>query len=316
MDVQTLELYATDNIPQIRETNIIDRVVGLNLEFRRLGTTRKVTVKRDAPDVDGVIARGVKDLELLKANKKILECGELQDIETFDLQTRNLVNSRAIPTEFRGTILLPLKALGETVKLLKARGAAREKLVQAFVARYDAILADMQQRLGAEWNPKNYKRVEQVEQQFSMQWQPFSFSTPEGLQGAEKQIFIEEIQARGATMAEEIKLAMREMMAELVDHMVERLTVKPGEKPKTFRDSLISNRRDFLETFDGRNEVIQDWQLKNLANTARDLLNGLDPETLRQSDTVRERIAESVQKIKAELDTMIVQRPSRKVKFD
>jgi hypothetical protein len=97
--------------------------------------------------------------------------------------------------------------------------------------------------------------------------------------------------------------------------MQERLA--PGEdgRPKAFRDSLVSNLAEFLDGFSLRN-LTNDRQCEALVERLRKLLTGVDADDLRTSDTLRARVAAGIDKVKAKLDPLVVERGSRDISFE
>ena len=61
-------------------------------------------------------------------------------------------------------------------------------------------------------------------------------------------------------------------MAELVQHLVERLQPGADGKPKVFRDSLVRGMEEWLSDFSARN-LAQDGELSSLVERARELLH-------------------------------------------
>jgi len=110
---------------------------------------------------------------------------------------------------------------------------------------------------------------------------------------------------------QEITTALREGFAEIVGAMVDRLTVAPGEKQKIFRDSLVENFSEFFNTFNQRN-IMEDADLASVVEKAKALLAGVTPDKLRSNSEMREKIRTDMQSVKASLDTMLVERASRK----
>ena len=109
--------------------------------------------------------------------------------------------------------------------------------------------------------------------------------------------------------AEEAKMALRAGFAELVRHMADRL----ADPKKIFRDSMVENFREFLGTFDFRN-ICDDAELQTLVRKARGMLGGSDAETLREATFYRNEVGTAMTKIAAQLDTMLADRPARRIR--
>jgi hypothetical protein len=92
-----------------------------------------------------------------------------------------------------------------------------------------------------------------------------------------------------AEASDEIQQVLRASMSELVGHMRERLQEDPTGKPLKFKESTVSKLVEFLDMFELRN-VIDDSELTDLVNKARDLLKGVDAEDLRTTAHLRTKV--------------------------
>jgi len=100
-----------------------------------------------------------------------------------------------------------------------------------------------------------------------------------------------------------------------VKHAVERLTTKPGEKKKKFKNTLLENFNSFFETFHCKN-LMDDAELDAVVKQAKKILAGMDADTLRNNDTMRETVAAEFKKIESTVDRLVVEKPSRRFSFD
>jgi hypothetical protein len=299
-----------DDLPK---GSIVDRSVCLSLELRRLGTRRRVA--SDAVQTDA-------DPEMISVSKEILESEVLDKIKSLDGEIRDYVNRRTVPgmSLFRaGCYLVRTEIVAEIDAKLERYAERRQELVDLFMEEYEDRMSrdecerDEARRLGSLYDATDYKSAEKVRRTFSMETRYIAFSTPDKLASISSDIYQRE-QDKGiraihdATV--EITNIIRAEFAELVDHAVDKLTVAPGEKPKVFRDSLIGNIESFLDTFADRN-LADDADLADLVARARSLVR--DPKDLRDIPSLRASVAESFTAIKATLDTMIVDKPARKI---
>ena len=76
-------------------------------------------------------------------------------------------------------------------------------------------------------------------------------------------------------------VALREEFAGIVRHMVERLSGEEDGKPKKFKNSMMEKMGEFLDSFGDRN-LFADDKLAELVDQARDVVNGLSTDELRQ----------------------------------
>ena len=107
-----------------------------------------------------------------------------------------------------------------------------------------------------------------------------------------------------------MKAALRNQLKELLDHLVDRLRPSVDGKAMVFRNSMMANFGDFLSVFDAKN-ISDDKDLAALVEKLRGLSEGVTPENLRSNADFRSDIATRFEEIKAELDQMIVNKPTR-----
>ena len=106
--------------------------------------------------------------------------------------------------------------------------------------------------------------------------------------------------------------ALTEEFGRLVSHLAERLTDDAGGRPKTFRDSSLENLLEFFGRF--RQLAVRNGDdLERLVEQAQDLVRGIRPQDLRQPGQLRERIASDLVRVGQDLESMLVERPRRRI---
>ena len=136
----------------------------------------------------------------------------------------------------------------------------------------------------------------------------FSLGAPTGLEKIRADIFEREQEkaaAQWTAVLEESRNVLRAEMAELVDHMVERLEPGPDGKGKRFNSSLVENLDEFLTVFSKRN-IADDAALQEVVEQARKALAGVTPKQLRESRSVREATRARFEEVKAKLSRLVV----------
>ncbi len=107
--------------------------------------------------------------------------------------------------------------------------------------------------------------------------------------------------------------ALREEMADLVEHLKDRLTPDADGKPKVFRNSLLDNLTEFCQSFPLR-DVAGDSALADIV-TKLQALKGLDADSIRNSTRVRETLASTMEEVKRVADELVTTAPVRKFRF-
>jgi hypothetical protein len=114
--------------------------------------------------------------------------------------------------------------------------------------------------------------------------------------------------------AKEAQQVMRTALAELVQHLADRLQTTDDGKPVRLHKTAISKLLDFLDTLDFRN-VTNDAELKRLADEARTLIEGVNVKDLKSTTALREHVRSGMQQIGTQLDSLLVS-TGRKIRFD
>lgn len=292
--------------------SIMDRSVCLSVEFHKLGVKKKVCAQQIDTDADRT---------MLHVSKDILESDAYKKLCARDAEIRKVINARCLPSMFKsGMYLLPVELLEETDAILVAyETVERPTMVETFIDEYQTKALEAESRLGSLFNAEDYPSTDKVRAAFSIGHRYMEFSTPGRLRQLNRALFEREankMQASIANATEEIQAIMRANMADLVDHMLDRLApTEAGEKPKIFRDSMIGNIRDFLATFQSRN-IVDDQELAGIVARAGQILDGISPAVLRERRDVREEISGKFREVKASLDAMMTDRPKRVIDFD
>ena len=298
----------TGQVPlQMNNHGLFDRAVCLSLAMGCLGTRRKVAATSIQVDAD-------KDM--LHVSKAILESEELDAIKTFDGEMRVWLAKRALPSPFRrGTYLIPLDLVEQVDGKIVEYQEKRRFLTDAFLAAYDQSVESAKKRLNGLFNAADYPGADKVRAAFYVDVRYLAFGVPEKLEGIRKDLFERE-KAKAETQwreaSDEVRQALRAGLADVVDHMVERLQGNGDGKPKVFRDTLVENMSEYLELFDPRN-ITDDIQLAQLVGRCKNVLDGVDADALRASDAIRAKVKSGMQEVQAVLDTMVIDRPARRI---
>jgi hypothetical protein len=157
--------------------------------------------------------------------------------------------------------------------------------------------------------------------EFGLTWGYSEENPPEYLEKLNPELFKREqerVRALFDAAALEATPQLTDELHKMVADMVERL--QPGEngKPKVFRDSLVGNVKDFFDRFSFLN-VGNSADLEEAVARCKAVLTSdgqeLTPERIRKDVNLRTAIASEMEQVKAKLDTMVVERPKRRIRF-
>lgn len=266
----------------------------------------------------------------VNANKKLVNPKEekLKAVTDYmaDIADQIIGKYRGVaqPSNFMRGVYVAPKEIVETVIEPKIR-EAQEKLSKELLPALAEEFPGMQDRarvapllkggLGPLYDAADYPSGSDVAKRYSIDsaYLEIGVSTKisEGLRQKEEEKF----KAKMENALQVSMEALRVSFAELIDHATEKLNVAPGEKPKVFRDSLIGNLQDFVNTFAVKN--YGDSELEALVSKAQAIIapggQPLDPDRLRKFASVRDTVRAGFEQIKGQLDSMIVERKSRKI---
>lgn len=287
-----------------QDSNIFERAVCLSLELRRLGTKRKMSVSELQPGVP-------TDLDLIHASKDLLTSPELDAIKQHDGAIRRWLEGKVSgPALFRtGVYMLSIDLVGPVDAELCERLTERsEKLIPAFVAVYEASVAEARRRLGAHFRAEEYPDPSAVAGAFSAQVRYFTLGSPAGLERIAGDIFERE-QAKAAEQWAEVleasRAVLRGELSELVGAMVDRLTPGADGKTRRFAASTVENLDQFFELFSARN-IANDGELQTIVQQARAAMAGVNVKDLRESRLVRNATRERFAEVRASIERLNV----------
>ena len=168
-------------------------------------------------------------------------------------------------------------------------------------------------RLGSLFNHEDYPSS--LSDEFEVSWDFPSVDAPDYLRRLSPEIYRRECERVESQFSNAVELAeqmFQEQLAELVEHLVERLSNDDGGKPKTFRDTTITNLDSFFSRFRQLN-ISSSEELEQLVNQAQSVIRGVEPQRLRDNVTLRQQIAGQMSAVQASLDGLMVDRPRRNI---
>ncbi len=292
------------------ESPLFEKAVCLGLSLHKLGNKRKLPLALVEVDADK---------EMISAHKTLLACEQLRAVDHYDGEIRRYLYTKCLPAMFQaGVYLVPIDSVMEVEEKLAGFAGKRLQLVQAFKEAYPILIQEVSSKLRAAFNPKDYPPEETLDQAFRMEWRYVAFSVPGTLCSISKDLFCKErekAELQWQEALEEVRTLLRTHLSELVSHLVSRLETGKDGKPKVFKNTLVTNLTQFLESFETRN-ITDDKQLSAIVAEAKDLLNGVDAQTLRTSQAFRGSLVAQFSNLKETLDTLVIVKPTRAFSFD
>ena len=168
-------------------------------------------------------------------------------------------------------------------------------------------------RLGSLFDATDYPSSLAGEFSFSVEYP--SVEAPDYLRRLSPELYADQSRRvaerfdRAVEMAEQ---AFVEQLDGLVNHLSERLAGNDDGKPKIFRDSAVQNFREFFIRFKELS-VSSNEQLDDLVQRCESLMDGVQPQQLRNNDSLRRSLATNLSTVQSSLDQLLVDRPRRNI---
>jgi hypothetical protein len=266
--------------------NLSKRILFLTINCKRFGNLRtaKVEVKTDA------------DQARYHTNKKLLNSPELNTILKRDGDIKESIEKFLLPYEI-GTAILPVASAVTVKEILKSyRDVERPALVDAFVKAYPGQVKDAAVQLKSDFNPTQYLPVEKVVDEFAFSYKIVSLNLPEEL----KEEAYAQVMAASAGIADALATGAHMLVSKLADS----LSTNSDGKPKKICDVHFTKLQEFLAGFDIRN-VTNSAELKAEMDVLKGIMNGVDPELVRNNDGMRADIAAKLNAATTSLTAMV-----------
>lgn len=280
----------------------------LNLELGRVTNRRKLASETEAIETE-------VDRDMLHVSVDLFDAPELKACQKFLNALKAQVRDLSVPARHLrgGMYMVKIEAIEQVDSLIEMSKAEFTPLVHAFADVVEDRREEARERLGKAYDASKYPTKEQVLTIYKIKHSWLTLGTPSSLKKLNKAIYDREVQK-----AEEgLKVAVQEITTmltieakKLADHMVERLTPDADGKPKVFRNSIVSNITEFLANFNLRN-VGTSVELETQVSRMRKLIEGVNPDDLRDSDQLREDVADGFKKVSETLNTLVVDQPVR-----
>jgi len=276
-----------------------------------LGTRKTLTPDQKAQAADTFGAEG----DFLSAGKKLLDTRHpaFKAVTAVKGRIVSYWKSMSLPYPEAGIRLIRQ----DKIEPFDAQMAEfREELDEA-VSRLDEHYAELKSaardRLGSLYNPADYP--ESLRGMFQVTWDYPSVEPPGYLQQLHPDLYQQECERVAARFDEAVRLAEQAFMEELqqlVAHLTERLTGQTDGKLKTFRNSAVTNLTEFFDRFRQLN-VRSNEDLDNLVEQCQGIVRGVEPQSLRDSQGLRQQVAAELGQVQNVLDGLLVDRPRRNI---
>ena len=276
-----------------------------------LGTRKTLTPeqKQEAAEPFGTDAR------FLSAGKRLLDTAHPAFKAVTAVRGRVIAywKSVSLPYPEPGVRLIRQQKIDEFAAQMREFQEELTEAVENLDRHYTDLKAAARQRLGSLYNGADYP--ESLRGAFAIEFDFPSVEPPPYLQQLNPRLYEEECQRVQARFDEAIHLAEQAFtteLAKLVGHLTERLSGADDGKPRVFRDSAVENLTEFFQRFRQLN-VRSNEQLDQLVAQAQRIIRGVEPQSLRDNQDLRQHVATEMSRVQSVLDGLLVDRPRRNI---
>lgn len=299
----------TVNIPtgnRIQQDSVM-----LYLSMGRLRTRRKINSNAVTSDID---------VNLLHVSKDIMESPELKAIGEHDTEIKTWVRARCLPSPFKkkGILILPVRLIAEVANRIEESRLARIPLIEQFLEMYEQRKEEAKPKLGSGFNEQDYPAIEKVREAFTFEFQMWELSAPGQLAAVNRDLYQRELvkmQNMWSEASHQVSAVLLQEFRKLSAHMADKLAPTEDGKAKIFRDTTVTNLTAWLDLFQVRN-LGDDQELVAAVDKARQAIQGIKPDTIRNSDSLREQLAQDFAAITEQVDAALINRPVRAIDLE
>jgi hypothetical protein len=227
------------------------------------------------------------------------------EIKTLEMRARHLHKKKTTPFSDSGQRYLITPVMPSYVEGITGIEMQFWQVVQGIEDNYDAILKEVAHRLGNTFDIGLYPSRERVKYQFK--FHHALVPVPE-INGFDKvggdavkilrNEFVEHMRHVERGIVEEMTSNTRKVLTK----MSERLDYDGDEEKKTFKNTLVTNVRDWHTHMSQYNEVLKIDEVATLTHQVNGVLEMANPEVLRQSSSVRREVKQKVDAILKGMD--------------
>jgi hypothetical protein len=283
----------------------------VRLAISWLGVRKTLTTDQKNQAAESFGAQG----NFLSAGKKLLDTTHpaFKAVTAVKNKSVNFWKSLSLPYTESGIRLIRQDKIEMFDGQMRSFQEDLEDAVLDLDRHYGELKAAAVERLGRLYNAADYP--ESLEGLFSLDWDFPSVEPPNYLQQLNPELYQQECERVQQRFDEAVQLAEQafsDELSKLVEHLVERLTGQTDGKPKVFRDSAVENLTEFFERFKQLNIRSND-DLDTLVERAQQVVQGRDPQELRENQVLRTSVAHELAEVQNVLDDLLVDRPRRNI---
>ena len=286
-------------------------MAALRVGFTWFGIRKTLTPEQRSQAAESFGAEG----QFLSAGKKLLDSKHpaFRAVNAVKHEVVTYWRGVSLPFPEPGIRLIRQQDVSAVQVQLTTLKAELTEAVEQLEQQFEAMKATARERLGSLFNATDYP--DSLRSLFDVSWEFPNVEPPSYLQQLSPDLYRQESQRVSARFDEAVQLAeaaFLEEMSRLLSHLVTRICGSEDGQPRVFRDTAVENIREFFQRFRELNIHSSD-QLDQLVEQSQRILNGVEPQALRDTAQLRQRVAGELSAVQSVLDGLLVDRPRRNI---
>ena len=245
IEAETVQETSNDSIAVSR---VRDNFVACRVKFKWFGTSKSLTSNQKSRAAESFGADG----NAISAAKRLIDTKHesYRALTSVKSQINKHWRDASLPYPESGIRLIRNDSVDEfNASLLGFKNQLNDGVVD-LNHHYSDLKEVARLRLGSLFNHDDYPSS--LSDEFNVSWDFPSVDAPDYLRSLSPEIYRRECERVRSQFSNAVELAeqmFQDQLAELVEHLVERLSANEGGKQKTFRDSTITNLDDSFQGF-------------------------------------------------------------------
>jgi hypothetical protein len=233
------------------------------------------------------------------------ECKELDAITKFQARARAEHYRLTMPWNDQGARLLPTAALLDYQKSMGRYQAEFARLVDAFLDKYDTLVASAAFQLGTLFDRDEYPTRPQVARRFRMDVSftplPTAGDFRLDIESEVQRELVEQYERRLEAQLTQATQDAWDRLYKALSRLSDRLVIDEDGKKRTFHDTMVTGAQELCELLTAMN-VTNDPKLESARCQLENLLSGVTPKELREEDSTRVQTKQKVDAILSAFD--------------
>jgi hypothetical protein len=228
------------------------------------------------------------------------ECKELDDLTKFQARARAEHYRLTLPWNDQGARLLPTASLLEYQQIMGRYRNEFERLVDAFLDKYDTLVAAAAFQLGTLFDRKEYLSRAQVALRFRMESSftplPTSGDFRLDVESTVQRELVEQYERRMEAKLAQANQDSWSRLHEALLRLSDRLVVEEDGKKRKFHDTMVTGALELCDLLTVMN-VTNDPELEKARRKVEEVLSGVTPKELRDEHSTRVQTKQQVDAI-------------------